>query len=74
MKKKEIKELLELRETQLSNAVNALRHVERMINFANMSGSMEVIWNYPTIYRDDHGVIKAKIGLIFGGSDEQGAE
>ena len=67
MKKKELKELLALREAQLLSAVSALRHAERLINF----GTTEGIRNYPVISRDDYGIVRVKIGLLFDGPDEQ---
>lgn len=60
MKKKELKELLGLREAQLTYAVNALRHAERLIN----SGTLEALRNYPFISRDDWGVIRVQLGVI----------
>lgn len=60
MKKKELKELLALREAQLSNAVNALRHAERLIN----SGTFEALRSYPFISRDDYGIIRVQLGVI----------
>lgn len=74
MKKAELRELLELREAQLSNTVNALRHAEQLISYFNLSGNMDIIRKYPIIHRDNLGVIRVKIGLLFGGSDEQGVE
>lgn len=65
MKKAELKKLLALRETQLSNAVDALRHLEGMINRADYLA----LRNYPIIVRDGFGIIRVKMGLIEGGSD-----
>lgn len=51
MKKKELKGLLELRETQLLNAVGALERAEWLLN----NGSPVMIRNYPIVKRDGWG-------------------